>query len=628
MKFKNAHLANVRLTAPFAAGRIRTNHDVTIPSNLKKCEETGRFRAFKLAWKPGMPDKPHIYWDSDVAKVIEGMSYDEILFPDPERRKKLDQYVEQIIASAGDDGYLNSYFNGVEPEKRWQCLGTNHELYCAGHLIEAAVAYFQATGKRNFLDTMCRYADYIGSVFGNGPEKRRGVPGHEEIELALCKLAEATESPKYRKLAEYFINDRGVEPNTFDEEQMRLTSTPFTPYMKEQIQAHLPVREQTEAVGHAVRALYLYSGMADLADQTGDDSLLEACKILWKDLTEKKMYITGGIGSTPNGERFGNPWHLPNDFTYVESCAAIAVCLFARRMLNITGDGKYADILERTLCNAALAGISLDGFHFFYANRFQLDASVEPRLNGTGFASEREEWFFCSCCPTNYCRFLPQIGTLSFSEAPDGMRIDIPFAAEVSAGGMKISVKGGYPYDGNISVEVLNTPGKRTLSLRIPSWCRSWALAVNGKEIHPALNCGYAEICREWSVGDMVQLSLGMPVRRIYANPHVTACSGQTALMRGPVVYVLESADQPGVEFERILLPAESEFEVISPEDLPAGTAALRFQGREEAAFPDDLLYSESAPERKTDPVTLTAIPYALWGNRGTGSMRLWLRTC
>jgi DUF1680 family protein len=208
------------------------------------------------------------------------------------------------------------------------------------------------------------------------------------------------------------------------------------------------------------------------------------------------------------------------------------------------------------------------------------------------------------------------------------MRIDIPFAAEVSAGGMKISVKGGYPYDGNISVEILNTPGKRTLSLRIPSWSRSWTLAVNGKEIQPALNCGYAEICREWSVGDMVQLSLEMPVRRIYANPHVTACSGQTALMRGPVVYVLESADQPGVEFERILLPAESEFEVISPEGLPAGTAALRFQGREEAAFPDDLLYSESAPERKTDPVTLTAIPYALWGNRGTGAMRLWLRTC
>jgi len=628
MKFRNASLKNVRLSVPFVSGRIQTNHEITIPANLKKCEETGRFRAFQLNWKPGMPDKPHIYWDSDVAKVIEGMSYDEMLYPDAERRKLLDRYVEKIVASAGKDGYLNSYFNGVEPEKRWECLGSNHELYCAGHLMEAAAAYFQATGKRNFLDAMCRYADYIDSVFGKEPGKRRGVPGHEEIELALCKLADVSGNPKYQKLAEYFINDRGTEPNTFDEEQIRLSSEPFTPYMKKEFQAHLPVREQTEAVGHAVRALYLYSGMAELADRTGDPALLRACETLWKSVTEQKMYLTGGIGSIPAGERFGNPWHLPNDFTYVESCAAISVCLFARRMLNITGDGKYADVLERTLCNAVLSGISLDGYHFFYANRFQLDATVEDHLNGTGYSTQREEWFFCSCCPTSFCRFLPQIGSFSYSESADGMRIDIPFAGEVSAGGMDICVKGGYPYDGKITVELLNTPGQRTLSLRIPGWCRKWTLSVNGTECRPALTNGYAELSRSWKAGDQVTLSLEMPVRRVYANPHVTSCSGQTALMRGPLVYVLESADQPGMEFERILLPSDAEFELIPAENLPEGTVALRFQGREEESFPDEVLYREEPPVRKPGTVTLTAIPYALWGNRGKGYMRLWLRTC
>lgn len=628
MKHRNAAMKNVKLLAPFIADRVLTNHKVTIPANLKKCEETGRFHAFKLDWKPGMPNKPHIFWDSDAAKVIEGMSYDEILYPDPERRKQLDEYVNLIISSAGKDGYLNSYYNCVEPEKRWSCLAHQHELYCAGHLMEAAVAYFQATGNRNFLETMCKYTDYIDSLFGKEQGKRRGVPGHEEIELALCKLADASGNRKYLKLAKYFIDDRGVEPNTFDEEQIRMGKKPFSVFEKRIYQAHQPVREQTEAVGHAVRALYLYSGMADVAERTGDTALFRVCERLWKNITEQKMYLTGGIGSVPFGERFGNPWHLPNDFTYVESCAAIAVCLFARRMLSITGDGKYADILERTLCNAVLSGISLDGSHFFYANRFQIDSSVEDRLQGNGHSIFREEWFDCSCCPTNFCRFLPQIGSFAFSESEDGMQIDIPFAAEVEAGGMKVCVEGGYPYDGRIAVKQLNTPGSRILSLRIPGWCRKWTLSVNGKECRSTVNNGYVAISREWKTGDLAVLDLEMPVYSVYANPHVTSCAGQTALMRGPIVYVLESTDQPALELGRVLLPDDTKVELIPAPGLPAGTIALRFQGKVEKAFPDNVLYRENPPEIEAEPVTLTGIPYALWGNRGrVTELRTWLRT-
>ncbi|MBR6371734.1 MAG: glycoside hydrolase family 127 protein [Victivallales bacterium] len=627
MKYKCASLENVQINAPFIRVRLERNHSVTIPTNIRKCKETGRFDAFKLDWKPGMPNKPHFFWDSDVAKVLEGMAYDAVLYPDAERRKQLDDFVQLVISSAGKDGYLNSYFNCVEPEKRWKCLGGYHELYCAGHLMEAAVAYYHATGKRNFLETMCRYADCIGSVFGAEPGKRRGVPGHEEIELALCKLADATGNSKYIKLAEYFINDRGTEPNTFDEEQRREGQPLFTLYSKKSLQAHLPVREQHEAVGHAVRAVYLYSGMAEIAGRTGDARLLEACENLWDSITTQKMYLTGGIGSMSSGERFGNPWHLPNDFSYVESCAAIGLCLFARRMMNLTGQRKYADVLEQTICNAVLSGISLDGKHFFYANRFQLDASTEWKLNGTGHSAEREEWFDCSCCPTNFCRFIPQIASFSFTEMENGMRIELPFAAKAACGGLDIEITGDYPYDSHIGITILQDAPQRTLALRIPGWCKDWQLSLNGKSIDATLNDGYAELTREWKAGDKLQLNLDMPVRRIYANPHVTSCAGQVALMRGPIVYVLEEIDQPGMEFERVLLARDTEIETITPKGLPDETIALRFKASVLKSFPDNSLYQETPPELLKEKVTLTAVPYALWGNRGkVTQLRLWIR--
>ena len=609
------------------SSRLENNHKVTIPANIRKCEETGRFDIFKLGWKPGMPNKPHIFWDSDVAKILEGMAYDAVLYPDAERRKRLDAYVRLVISSAGKDGYLNSYFNCVEPEQRWKCLGGNHELYCAGHLMEAAVAYYQATGERNFLDAMCRYADYIDSVFGSEAGKRRGVPGHEEIELALCKLADASGNPKYSKLAEYFINDRGTEPNAFDEEELREGRPPFTLDSKKSVQAHLPVREQREAVGHAVRAVYLYSGMAEIAGKTGDVRLLEACKKLWDSVTTQKMYLTGGIGSIYSGERFGNPWQLPNDFTYMESCAAIGLCLFARRMINLTGQRKYADVMEQAICNAVLSGISLDGRHFFYTNRIQLDASTEWQLNGTGHSAEREEWFNCSCCPTNFCRFIPQIPSFSFTEMENGMRIELPFAAKVACGGLDIDITGAYPYDPHIGIAVLRDAPQRTLAIRIPSWCQNWQLSLNGAPIDMVSKDGYVELMRDWKAGDKLLLNLEMPIRRIYANPHVTQCAGQVALMRGPVVYILEEIDQPGMEFERVLLGRDTAIEAIPANGLPEGTIALRFKASLLKAFPDDCLYRATPPELSEEKVTLTAIPYALWGNRGrVTQLRLWIR--
>ena len=320
-----------------------------------------------------MPDMPHIFWDSDVAKVVEGMAYSILLRPDGRMEKRLNDLVDRIVSAQREDGYLNTHFSVVDQDKRWRTLHRDHELYCAGHLMEAAVAHHQATGRTNFLDAMCRYADYIDSVFGREEGKRRGYPGHEEIELALCRLAGETGREKYLKLAKYFVDERGQTPNYFVEEEG------VSAEALAELQAHKPVREQTEAVGHAVRAGYLYAGMADVAAATGDAELLAACETLFENIRTRRMYITGGIGSHRDGERFDKDWNLPNETCYAESCAAISLALFARRMLNITGNGKYADVMERAMYNAIPCGISLDGVRYFYQNPLEMNLNTPYR---------------------------------------------------------------------------------------------------------------------------------------------------------------------------------------------------------------------------------------------------------
>ncbi len=609
MKYRTPDAPCVELRDGVLAPRIEANRAATIPASLRFCEETHRLDAFRLSWKPGMDWWPHIFWDSDVAKVLEGMARDLRLHPDPAAEARLEELVRLVVSAQQPDGYLNTHFTSVEPEKRWTNLHDWHELYCAGHLIEAAVEHFRATGRRTFLNAACRYADYIGKVFGRGRGKRPGYPGHEEIELALCSLARATGKAKYLRLAAFFVDERGRTPNYFVEKEG------WDSWRLRYVQADAPVREQTDAHGHAVRAAYLYCGMADVADATGDRELLDAVLRLERNIATRRMLVTGGIGTSPWGdEAFEGDWHLRTADAYAESCAAIGLALLERRLHAITGDVRHVETLERVLYNAIPAGISLSGDRFFYQN--PLVANTDSR-----FPTERQAWFHCSCCPTNYCRFLPQVGSFLWALADDEVRLLIPAASELHSEGRHLRVSGGYPYDGRVAVEVLE-PGNFALSLRIPAWCRRWSARVNGRPVSAKAPGGFLTLRRPWKSGDKVSLRIDMPVEAVRAHDNVADTAGLVALQRGPLVYALESVDNgPGLHRFRI---SPDNAEVVPATGLPPGTLAIR--GR--AAIlerPGDELYS-SAPTTSR-PATFTAIPYALWQNRGPSEMRVWLRS-
>ena len=610
----------VRLSDPVFAERVERCRNSTIPSSVTKCRETGRIDAFRLAWKEGMPNRPHIFWDSDFAKVLEGMALALAQNPeDKELAAELNGYVDLVISAQQPDGYLNTYFTQVEPDKRWSNIFEWHELYCAGHLMEAAVAHFRATGNRKFLDTLCRYADYIATVFGTEPGKLHGYPGHEEIELALCKLADATGEQKYLDLAKYFIDERGKKPNFFLEEAERNKTWLDESGLRNR-QAHIPVREQTDAVGHAVRALYLYIGMTDVAMRTGDQTLLDACRTLFDSVTQRRMYLIGGCGSTAIGEAFTVDYDLPNDTAYAESCASMAFAQFARRMADATGEARYADAMEQSLYNGCLSGISLDGDRFFYANLLTVDDA--NFLHGH-IAAERQPWFDCSCCPTSYCRFLPQLGNFTFTVRQGEFRLDIPAAGLYRFSGGELEIGGQYPYGGTIPITI-RRGGAFRLALRIPGWCREFQLLLNGSptEVKPVE--GYVTLEREWQTGDRLELSLEMPVEVVRANWHVTSDAGRIALMRGPLVYALESVDN-GDRIPRLILPARQEFTLEEAPGLPAGTVAIRGRALEEQDCSGGALYFRGEPQRQE--TEFLAVPYALWQNRGPAHMAVWMRT-
>ena len=547
--------------------RMKTAHTSTIPSSVKRCYETGRIEAFKHNWHEGMPNKPHIFWDSDVAKVIEGIALDLTLNYDEQLERQMEEIIDLIVSSQLPDGYLNSYFAHIEPDKRWSSIHALHELYCAGHLMEAAVAHFRSTGRRNFLDAMCRYADYIAEVFGRGEGQLRAYPGHEELELALCKLAEASGNEKYWELAKYFIDERGTEPNYFREvEGMRPEGTGyhFTPFAVDYAQAHKPVREQHEAVGHAVRAGYLYAGMADVARKYNDAELFRACETLFDDIVEKKMYITGAIGSEEIGESFGKPFQLANATAYAETCAAISLAMFADRMLNITGDMKYAEVVERTIYNGILSGISLSGDRYFYRNMLEINPF-------TPYEKERKLWFNCSCCPTNFCRFLPQLGSYCWSESSSGVRLNIPVQSTLESQGRRISVKGNYPYDGKIVI-TFERAGEYSFACRIPAWCRKYEVKLNGEIQNISGRC--PEWNRAWQVNDTIELDLDMPIELVFASTNVTEDIGKASICRGPLVYAIESCDE-NEELWRYMIKDKSTLKLVSVDGLPPETVCI-----------------------------------------------------
>ena len=547
----------------------------------------------------------------------------------------LDEVIALIASAQQPDGYLNTHFTAVEPDKRWRNLRDCHELYCAGHMIEAGVAHFQATGKRSLLDVVCRYADMICHAFGKGAGQIPGYCGHEEIELALVKLYHATGEQRYLRQSEYFVNERGQQPIYFEIERLRREglSDPFDAYFASvgmkwdptYCQAHMPVREQRQVTGHAVRAMYLYSGMADIANETGDEDLLEACEALWEDVCLRKMYVTGGIGPSRHNEGFTSPYDLPNETAYAETCAAVGLAFWNHRLLQFNCDGRFADVIERTLYNGTISGISLDGKRFFYENPL---ASQGNR--------HRQDWFDCACCPPNLARLLASLGTYIYSqgEGEAAVHLFVQGRGELKIGGQAVVLRQEtrYPWEGTVKIDVTpEDPAVFGLKLRLPGWCRSARLSVNGEamDYSSLLERGYICLQREWKAGDQVLLELDMPVERVYAHPDVRKDAGQVALQRGPVVYCLEEVDQPA-PVHLICLPKEATLEARFEPDLLNGVVTLTSPALavEESDW-DKSLYRNTPP--RLSAIMLKAIPYYAWDNQSperpvTGPMQVWIQ--
>ncbi|MFN3705098.1 MAG: glycoside hydrolase family 127 protein [Thermoflexales bacterium] len=616
----------VRLSDCFWAPREERNRQVTLPHVYRQLERTGRIAAWDLSWQPGQPNPPHIFWDSDVAKWLEAACLSLAAHPDLRLRQHVESVVQRIIRAQPPDGYLNSYYLTMERfglDRRWTNLRDAHELYCAGHLIEAAVAHHQATGERHFLDALMRYADYIGLTFGRQRGKLRGYCGHPEIELALVKLFRATGDRRYLRLAQYFVDERGQSPHYFDLEAQRRGEDPRTFWAGSYTynQSHIPVREQREAVGHAVRAMYLYSAMTDLAAETNDSTLRAAVIRLWEDVIASKLYVTGGVGAHAAHEGFGKPYELPNHRAYAETCAAIGLVLWSHRLLHLEADARYADVMERALYNGALSGISLKGDRFFYAN---------PLASDGGY--QRSAWFDCACCPTNITRLLAQVGGLCYSIAADGVYIHLYAAGvahcQVQQEDVTLLQNTAYPWDSRITLTLrLPRPLRFALYLRVPGWCPKFRLRVNGKSRRVHLKRGYAVLQQTWRDGDVVDLELDMPAQLLSAHPAVCSALGRVALQRGPLVYCFEHIDNPLCPLDHVLLPMELIWKREELDIEGLRVVALRVQALQEvwreAKRP---LYAPYLPSRRR-PALVTAIPYFAWANRDvSGAMRVWMR--
>lgn len=570
-----------------------------------------------------------VFQDSDIAKWLEAAAYALAMRPDAGLERTCDALIDLIGRAQQPDGYLNTYFTLKEPERRWSNLRYMHELYCAGHMMEAACAYYEATGKRALLDIMTRMAARcIDAAIGPEEGKLHGYPGHEEIELALVRMYHATGDRLMLKLARYFIDERGRTPNFFEQESKLhpqnahgLLDSMGPMYM----QAHMPVNEQSAPEGHAVRAMYLATGMADVARETGDAKLKAACRRIFESTACRRMYITGGVGSTEVGEAFTYDYDLPNDTVYAETCASIALCFFARAMMQLEPDGRYADVLERALYNTCLAGMSLDGHSFFYVNPLEVDpeASRRDRLK-RHVLPVRPKWFGCACCPPNLARLATSLSKYMYTlgEGEIYMNLYAQHRARLSLGAERVEIdcRTDYPISGEISVRPGR--GKYTLCLRIPAWAESFAIALNGEKLSIAPEKGYVHISREFAAGDEIQLSLPMYAQRIYANTHVRADLGKVAVMRGPVVYCLEQADN-GPLVEALCLPRGSDFkEALRPDKL-GGIIEITAQGKRLESCEDEL-YSRHAPALKA--AELTFIPYYTWANRGANEMTVYVQ--
>jgi uncharacterized protein len=627
-QFAPVIFSDVRLEGPFWKERLDTVLRETIPSQHDKLAEYRILESLDALQPPPPLRFPRnqqnftvqVFWDSDIGKWIETASYGLSHRRDDKIGAQIEAIVDKFEKAQLPDGYLNMWYIGREIDKRWTNLRDNHELYNAGHLLEGAIAYFLATGRRRWLGIMERYVAHINQMFGPGPGQKRGYCGHQEIELALIKLYHLTKEKKHLDLALYFINQRGAEPHYFDQEAEARGDDPAAYWHKnhEYSQSHFPVRQQTKVVGHAVRAMYMYTAMADLAAELGDQELKSACETLWKDVMATKMYVTAGLGPSAHNEGFTHDYDLPNETAYAETCASVALIFWAQRMLHLDLDGQYADVLERALYNGALSGLSRDGRHYFYANPLE--------SNGT---PTRWEWHTCPCCTMNVARLIGSVGGYFCSSSEDEIALHlyggIATSVQLKSGKVTLRETSNYPWSGDINVAVdPESAAEFTLNLRIPGWCRGASVMVNSEAVSASPVKGYLPIQRVWKKGDVVKLSLPMQAERVYANPSVSMDVGRVALSRGPLIYCFEEADNPGRPVQRLKLPRGAALKADMRDDLFGGAVTL---AADAVAIKDadwnDTLYRSAAPGEEAAP--LTAIPYYLWSNRGRGSMVVWV---
>ena len=615
------------------------NFKVAAKRNERKRKEGSSYKAPKFSYRgfeiwPEDPKNPKdefygmAFQDSDFYKWVEAVAYSLTQHPDPELEKTADEAIDIVCAAQEESGYLDTYYilNGMD--RIFTNLKDFHELYCLGHLIEGAVAYYQATGKEKLLNCACRYADFVAERFGEEEGKHKGYPGHEIAEMALAGLYEETGSEKYLKLAKFFVDERGTRPYYFDlEDPSRIPKGEENGIRYEYNQAHMPVREQNEAVGHAVRAVYLYSGMADVARITKDEDLYRACETLWENVTHKKMYITGSIGGTQVGEAFSFNYDLPNDLAYAETCAAIGLVFWARRMLEIKPDSKYADVMERALYNGVLSGMDMDGKAFFYVNPLEvLPEACHKDSRKFHVKPVRQKWFGCACCPPNLARLLSSIGRYAYSENENTLFIHLYMGGIIrkQAGNEEISVEieSGMPWNGKVKIAVRGKHIPFTLALRIPEWCEDFKIPEIPDAAIEVKN-GYFYITRTWDE-DSFSLEFPMTARLFAADPNVREDIGKVAVMRGPLVYCLEEADN-GRNLHTITLPSNAEF---TTEEFRIGDSeviSLITEGFRQKRRETGKLYSPLLPHEE-ETQKLRWIPYFAWANRGENEMTVWVR--
>lgn len=641
MRAESVALGNIKIEDSFWSRHVNLVREAIIPyqweamnDRIADAESSHCMENFKIA--AGISKGAFygaVFQDTDVAKWLEAVGFSLACYPDEKLKQTADEVIDIIAGAQGEDGYLNTYFTLQEPDGRWSNLCEGHELYTAGHFMEAAVAYYEGTKERKLLDCMCRFADLICETFGNAQGKKHGYPGHQEVEIGLIKLYRTTGKKKYLEQASYFIEARGVGENYFLQEKKRpgyqRIFPEFARYDPRYSQSHLPVREQTTAEGHAVRAVYMYCAMADLAYEYQDQSLLSACERLWLNITQKRMYITGGIGSSGILERFTTDYDLPNEYNYAESCASIGLALFGLRMAQITRQASYVDVVERALYNTVLAGISLEGKSFFYVNPLEVwPQACMDRTSREHVKPVRQKWFGVACCPPNIARTLASLGQYIYGVAQSESKLYINLfvsnQTKIMLGNSQVlaDIETKFPWENEINITLRHVLVEGMyLFVRVPEYAQHYTVMENGKPVPYQIDGGYAVL----KIKKDTKLTVGFeaPPKLVRANPLVRADVGKAAIVRGPLVYCLEEVDN-GENLSALYLKGEEEL-TEEWNDKLGGIVQIMAHGErvKQDAWQGGLYGSQRL---KTEPVQLCAVPYPYWNNRGMGEMCVWIK--